>query len=103
MASCWWCDRHFSPRSNGGSPQRFCSSSCRDGFWSAARRWIQHAVDAGLMTADDLKSPETSVHAVLRASQSEPAPEPRNGSASPIQRRWIPPWPGIPAPPGFGQ
>lgn len=27
--SCSWCGKEFSPRRNGGKPQRYCSSACR--------------------------------------------------------------------------
>src|SRR4051812_40197404 len=37
---CLWCGRAFTPRTSGGSPQRFCSTGHRQAFWVAARRWI---------------------------------------------------------------
>ena len=54
---CLWCGRAFTPRSTGGSPQRFCSSGHRQAFWVAARRWIMKAVQAGLLSTECLKVP----------------------------------------------
>jgi hypothetical protein len=62
-ACCPWCGRAFRPRTSGGSDQRFCGASCRHAFWSAARRWVMRAVDAGLLSPDTLNAVQTSVHA----------------------------------------
>jgi hypothetical protein len=43
---CLWCGRPF-PAHRGGSPQRFCKARCRTAFWSALRRWAEHAIPAG--------------------------------------------------------
>ena len=56
-AHCLWCRRAFTPRSTGGSPQRFCSTGHRQAFWIAARRWTMRAVEAGLINVDCLKVP----------------------------------------------
>ena len=53
--ACLWCDTEFEPR-KGGSPQRFCNSKCRDAFHSAGRRFAEHAVLSGLLTAADLRN-----------------------------------------------
>ena len=53
--ACLWCEAGFEPR-KGGSPQRFCNSKCRDAFHSAGRRWAEHAVLSGLLTAADLRN-----------------------------------------------
>ena len=53
--ACLWCDAGFEPR-KGGSPQRFCAAKCRDAFHSAGRRWAEHAVLSGLLTAADLRN-----------------------------------------------
>ena len=53
--ACLWCDTEFAPR-KGGSPQRFCNSKCRDAFHSAGRRFAEHAVLSGLLTAADLRN-----------------------------------------------
>ena len=62
--TCPWCGRQFEPRSSGGSGQRFCSGKCRCAFWTAARRWIGRALEAGLLSAEVLKGSQASVHAV---------------------------------------
>jgi len=54
---CLWCQRAFTPRTTGGSPQRFCSTGHRQAFWIAARRWTMRAVEAGLLNVDCLKVP----------------------------------------------
>jgi hypothetical protein len=63
-ACCPWCGTHFQPRSSGGSDQRFCGAACRQAFWTAARRWIGRALEAGLLSAEVLKGRGASVHAV---------------------------------------
>src|SRR5438309_10872328 len=57
--ACLWCDTAFEPR-KAGSPQRFCTSKCREEFHSAGRRYAERAVLGGLLTAADLRngSPE---------------------------------------------
>jgi len=42
---CEWCQRDYTPRSSGGSPQKFCSKKCKHLFEKSIRRWayIQHA------------------------------------------------------------
>src|SRR5690348_18461802 len=61
---CLWCDRTFTPRTTGGSAQRFCCTGHRQQFWIAARRWTMRAIEAGLLSVDCLKACHTSVHAV---------------------------------------
>jgi hypothetical protein len=63
-ARCLWCDRHFTPRTTGGSAQRFCCTRHRQQFWIAARRWTMRAIEAGLLSVDCLKASHASVHAV---------------------------------------
>lgn len=62
-AHCLWCGRAFTARATGGSAQKFCSTEHRKAFWTAARRWTMRAIDAGLLSVDCLKAPQTSVHA----------------------------------------
>jgi hypothetical protein len=62
-APCLWCDRTFTPRTTGGSAQKFCCTGHRQQFWIAARRWTMRAIDAGLLSVDCLKASQTSVHA----------------------------------------
>jgi hypothetical protein len=61
---CPWCDRAFQPRTSGGTDQRFCSAVCRTAFWSAARRWVMRAVDAGLLSTDVLKDAQNKLSVV---------------------------------------
>ena len=70
-ACCSWCGKHFQPRSSGGTDQRFCRPTCRQAFWTAARRWIGRALEAGLLSAEVLKGPGASVHAVQEGFQAE--------------------------------
>ena len=60
---CLWCGRSFTPRSTGGSAQKFCCTEHRQQFWIAARRWTMRAIEAGLLSVDCLKASCTSVHA----------------------------------------
>jgi hypothetical protein len=68
---CLWCGWAFTPRTSGGSAQRFCCSSHRQAFWIAARRWTMRAIDAGLLSVDCLKASPTSVHADRTPFRSE--------------------------------
>ena len=52
---CLWCEGEFKRR-KGGSPQRFCDPKHRDAFHSAGRRFAEHAVLSGLLTAADLRN-----------------------------------------------
>ena len=52
---CLWCDRTFSPRTTGGSTQKFCCTGHRQQFWIAARRWTMRAIEVGLLSVDCLK------------------------------------------------
>jgi hypothetical protein len=47
-ARCLWCDRVFTPRTTGGSAQKFCCTGHRQQSWIAARRWTMRAIEAGL-------------------------------------------------------
>jgi hypothetical protein len=73
-ARCPWCGQPFRPRSSGGSDQRFCRRACRQAFWSAARRWVMRAFQAGLLSPEVLKGPGTSVHAVGEGFQAGSSP-----------------------------
>jgi hypothetical protein len=68
---CSWCGRGFERRTSGGSDQRFCQPACRQAFWSAARRWVERAVQAGLLSSDMLKAAGASVHAGLEPFRPE--------------------------------
>src|SRR5205814_6016731 len=71
---CLWCEGEFERR-KGGSPQRFCNSTCRDAFHSAGRRFAEHAVLSGELTIADLRngSPEACT---LRAGQGRAPDDP---------------------------
>ena len=62
-AGCLGCHRTFTPRTTGGSAQKFCCTGHRQQFWIAARRWTMRAIEAGLLSVDCLKASHTSVHA----------------------------------------
>jgi hypothetical protein len=62
-ARCLWCHRIFTPRTTGGSTQKFCCAEHRQQFWIAARRWTMRAIEVGLLSVDCLKASQTSVHA----------------------------------------
>ncbi len=65
---CLWCRQGFAPRRTGGSPQRFCTRTCRHNFHTAARRWISTAVDHGRLAIEDLKkAPEAPAAACTLA------------------------------------
>ena len=53
--ACLWCDTAFEPR-KAGSPQRFCTSKCREEFHSVGRRYAERAVLGGLLTVADLRN-----------------------------------------------
>ena len=74
-ARCLWCDRVFTPRTTGGSAQKFCCTGHRQQFWIAARRWTMRAIEAGLFSVDCLKASHTSVHAALRAFHDQRYPD----------------------------
>ena len=64
---CLWCEGEFKRR-KGGSPQRFCDPKHRDAFHSAGRRFAEHAVLSGLLTAADLRNGPAEA-CTLRAGQ----------------------------------
>ena len=69
-ASCLWCGKPFTPRTSGGSGQRFCRPACRNAFWTGARRWVLRAVEAGLLSSAMLKAAKSSVHAAPAGFQA---------------------------------
>src|SRR5438552_10513953 len=75
--ACLWCDTEFEPR-KGGSPQRFCNSKHRDAFHSAGRRFAEHAVLSGLLTAADLRNGPAEA-CTLRAGQEGQSDDPGIG------------------------
>jgi hypothetical protein len=70
---CPWCGRPFRLRTSGGTDQRFCSAVCRTAFWTAARRWVMRAFQAGLLSTDVLKSPQNKLSPVANGPYLEKA------------------------------
>ena len=70
--TCLWCQHQFQLR-RGGSRKRFCSAAHRSAFWSAARRWTDHAIAAGVLSLDQLRSDDPAACTLLRTSNA-PAP-----------------------------
>ena len=66
--ACLWCDTAFEPR-KAGSPQRFCSSKCRDEFHSAGRRYAERAVLGGLLAVPDLRNGSPEACTLLPAQE----------------------------------
>src|SRR5947207_2952282 len=84
-----YCGRRRSARSadairKGGSPQRFCDPKHRDAFHSAGRRFAEHAVLSGLLTAADLRNGPAEA-CTLRAGQGR-APGGEETALSAAQR-----------------
>ena len=52
---CRWCGRACQLR-RGGSPRVFCGPACRTAFHTAARRWAEGAVAAGVLTVDHIRN-----------------------------------------------
>jgi hypothetical protein len=66
---CLWCQGEFERR-KGGSPQRFCNSKHRDAFYSAGRRYAEHAVLRGLLTAAELRNGPAEACTLLPAQET---------------------------------
>lgn len=54
MTVCAWCGAAFAARGSGRR-QRFCKARCRNGFFSAARRWAAAEVAAGRLRVETLR------------------------------------------------
>jgi hypothetical protein len=52
---CYWCNRPFRARQNGGKPQRFCQPHCRRAFHAGARDWALDAIACGALTVIGVK------------------------------------------------
>src|SRR5438270_13428915 len=66
--ACLWCDTAFEPR-KAGSPQRFCSSKCRDEFHSAGCRYAERAILGGLLTVADVRNGSPEACTLLPAQE----------------------------------
>lgn len=73
LPSCFWCNRPFRARRDGGRTQRFCRPSCRRAFHAAARAWALDAIATGVMTVADLKNGLPATRTLLSGALS-PAP-----------------------------
>ena len=79
MTACEWCGSAFEAVKRGDRAKRFCSDSCRAGFHSAARRWVQNAIAEGRLTIDELRAGISSpCTAESEGSTTIPAPDPGN-------------------------
>ena len=78
LTACEWCGAVFEAVKRGDREKRFCSDSCRAGFHSAARRWVQNAIEEGRLTIDELRAGVSSpCTAESEGSATFPAPNPR--------------------------
>ena len=57
---CPWCAAPFTFKIVGAHRKRFCSPRCKDRYHTAARKWVQKAIDAELISIADLKAAEVS-------------------------------------------
>jgi hypothetical protein len=55
ICTCSWCEQPFEPRKDGGSPRRFCCTSCRRAYDGAARAYVRHAIDDGTLSLENLR------------------------------------------------
>ncbi len=56
MTHCRWCDHPFTPRSNGGKAQRFCSTDCRRDYFAACRAWGEQEHREGRVPTEKLRN-----------------------------------------------
>src|SRR5262245_14154275 len=73
---CPWCGREYSPRQGGGSPQRFCSRTHRQAYYSAARRYVDAMLRAGKLPVAELKASRTACTLVAEAHLTGGVPRP---------------------------
>src|ERR1043166_2874627 len=59
---CLWCNRPIVQARRHGSLKRFCCPGHRNAFWSAARRWVMRAVEAGLLPAEAVQGGSRRLH-----------------------------------------
>lgn len=69
---CTWCGATYTPRTNGGSAQRFCSALCRRNFGAACHIWAAAEYEAERVSIFTLK---TALYQRARCAQRNPAPE----------------------------
>ncbi len=59
-AKCPWCGSLFTPKKVGAHQKRFCSPRCKNRYHAAARKWVQKAIGAELISIANLKAAEAS-------------------------------------------
>ena len=69
---CTWCGTEFEPRRNGGKPQEFCATDCRQNFNTACRIWAAQEYRAEQVSIFTLK---TALEQRTRFIESDPASE----------------------------
>jgi hypothetical protein len=53
---CEWCNKQFSPRNSGGTPQKFCSKGCKRSFEKNIREWSYKQYQEGKLNLSELQS-----------------------------------------------
>ena len=77
---CLWCGTEFEPRSNGGKPQRFCSTPCRRAFDTACRVYAAAEVEAGRLPVSALREAlEQRARSLRRDSAQKRGKAPETG------------------------
>ena len=72
---CFWCNDPYTPRSTGGTAQRFCSSDCRAEFHNSVRQWAIEAIERGELTVDQIRNgPGAAFTLVTKPSRACSAP-----------------------------
>ncbi len=67
---CTWCGTAYELRSNGGKPQEFCTTDCRQNFNTACRVWAAQEYRAERVSIFTLR---TCLYQRARSLQSDPA------------------------------
>ena len=57
---CKWCQRDYTPRSSGGSPQKFCSRECKHLFEKSIRQWAYNEHTKGSLNLSELQHMHSS-------------------------------------------
>ena len=52
---CPWCDLPFESKIVGAHKKRFFSSTCKNAYHTALRKWAARAADHGEVTVNELK------------------------------------------------
>ena len=85
-----WCGTEFEPRSNGGKPQEFCATDCRQNFNTACRIWGAREYRAERVSIFTLR---TALEQHARSTESDPASErgkaPETGASTGMSRSML--------------